>query len=552
MSRCLVKLPHKKCGSSDALQVFENEDGSISGFCFSCGTPVKDPLGEGKTAKDIPESKITGKSDEEVKEELDFIGSLGCCDLPGRRIRGSSLEYYQVRVGLSEEDGKTPNIVFFPRFKDGVVVSYKARLLEDKKMWSIGKAKGSGFFGWEQAKASGAKRLIITEGEFDAVALHRIFEMHGKEEYKDSRPAVISVPHGAANALKNITEFMPEIRNFFKEISLAFDQDEAGKLAVEEICKQLPEITVITLPSKDANSCLIEGKGKAAYAACIFKAERPKNTRLVWGTEVHDKAKVPAEWGLSWPWPSMTEKTRGIRFGETIYLGAGEKMGKSEIVNAIGKHLCVDHNLKTLMAKPEESNIKTYKMLASKVEGKIFHDPKVKFDEEAYERSGKLIRDNLCMLNLYQNITWEALKNDMYAAASCGVKAVFIDPITNLTNGMGLSQINEVLQGVSQELATLAKDLDIIVFIFCHLNKPPPGSTPWDRGASITTNYFAGSSAMARSCNYALGLEGNKDPELSLEERNMRDLVLLADREFGESGRVKLYWDYKTGLFNEV
>ena len=57
---------------------------------------------------------------------------------------------------------------------------------------------------------------------------------------------------------------------------------------------------------------------------------------------------------------------------------------------------------------------------------------------------------------------------------------------------------------------------------------------------------------MARSCNYAIGLEGNKDPDLDLSERNMRQLVLLADREFGESGRVKLYWDYKTGLFNEV
>ena len=84
------------------------------------------------------------------------------------------------------------------------------------------------------------------------------------------------------------------------------------------------------------------------------------------------------------------------------------------------------------------------------------------------------------------------------------------------------------------------------------LNKPPKGATPWDRGGKITTDYFAGSSAMARSCNYALGLQGNKDPELSLEERNMRQLIMLADREFGESVTVDLYWDCNTGLFNEV
>jgi twinkle protein len=132
------------------------------------------------------------------------------------------------------------------------------------------------------------------------------------------------------------------------------------------------------------------------------------------------------------------------------------------------------------------------------------------------------------------------------------VKAVFIDPITNLTNGMASSEINTALQGISQELATMAKDLDIVIFIFCHLNKPPKGSTPWDRGGKITTDYFAGSSAMARSCNYAIGMEGNKDPELSEEERNMRKLVLLADREYGESGEITLYWDKNTSLFNEA
>lgn len=47
MSRCLVKLPHD-CGSSDALQVFE-EGGNLSGYCFSCGEYVPDPMGEGKT-----------------------------------------------------------------------------------------------------------------------------------------------------------------------------------------------------------------------------------------------------------------------------------------------------------------------------------------------------------------------------------------------------------------------------------------------------------------------------------------------------------------------
>jgi hypothetical protein len=37
-----------------------------------------------------------------------------------------------------------------------------------------------------------------------------------------------------------------------------------------------------------------------------------------------------------------------------------------------------------------------------------------------------------------------------------------------------------------------------------------------------------------------------------MEERNVRELILLADREFGESGSIRLYWDNVTGLFNEM
>jgi twinkle protein len=159
---------------------------------------------------------------------------------------------------------------------------------------------------------------------------------------------------------------------------------------------------------------------------------------------------------------------------------------------------------------------------------------------------------NLAMLDLYQNITWPVLRNDMYQAAEQGCKIMFIDPITNLTNGMSMSEVNETLQGVSQELAAVSKDLDVHTLIFCHLNKPEKGNTPWDRGGKITTNYFAGSSAMARSCHYAIGLEGNKDPELPEEQRNLRKLVLLADREYGETGEIELYWDKKTALFNEA
>ncbi len=293
-SRCLIKLPHKTddCNSSDGLQVFEDDKGKLSGFCFACNTYVHDPV-EDETKVD--RTKVVIKTPEEVQAELDFISSLGVVDLRDRKLNATVLGYYGVKVGLSEEDGQTPAYVYFPRTKKGKVVNYKARLLREKRMWAVGTEKDLDLFGWAQARASGARRLIITEGEYDAIALKRIFEMYTEEKYVDSIPAVVSINNGASGAVKDIGRCIVDIRKFFKEVAVCFDDDDAGKQAVADVCKAFPEFTVINLPGKDANDCLIQGKGKAARNACVFKAEKPKNSRLVNAQDLFEVARVPAK-----------------------------------------------------------------------------------------------------------------------------------------------------------------------------------------------------------------------------------------------------------------
>lgn len=226
-------------------------------------------------------------------------------------------------------------------------------------------------------------------------------------------------------------------------------------------------------------------------------------------------------------------------------------MGKSEVVNALAEHLIVEHDWPVFMAKPEEANRKTYQMLVGKAAGRIFHDPNIPFDFEAYDKYEPLIGDKAMMVNLYQHLGWETLKADIYEAVSEGAKAVIIDPITNLTNQLGSAEANEKLVAIAAELSAMAMDLNIVIFIFCHLKAPAAGD-PHERGGKVFSNQFAGSRAMMRSCNYMMSIEGNKDPELPKEERNIRTINILEDREFGTSARVPLYWDDKTGLFNEM
>jgi len=550
MGQCLDRLAHS-CGSRGGLQVFEKEDRTVDGYCFSCRTYVRHPYGEEKNVDDIPVKKRIRKTQEEIDAEIAEIETFPVKDLPDRKLRKEALERFGIKLGVSEEDGTTVRFHYYPYTKDGKLRAYKTRLVENKRIWSLGDQTDVDLFGWEQAIQAGAKRLIITEGELDAAALWRILDMHTQEKWKDNMPAVCSLPHGAASAGKDLARLAQKVRKHFKEISFCFDADEAGAKATEDACKVMPEATVITLPCKDANECLIKGRAKAAHKAVTFNAQKPKNTRLVWGHTLHESAREPAAWGFSWPWEHLNEATRGIRLGETIYIGAGVKMGKSEVVNALAAHCIKEHGWPVLMAKPEEANKKTYKLVAGKMVGRFFHDPKLEFDYEAYDRAGQMLEGKLAMIDLYQEIEWETLKGDIRAAAHEGCKAIFIDPITNLTNGMNAADANVKLQAIAQELSSMAKDLDVVMFIFCHL-KAPDNGVPHERGGKVFSAQFAGSRAMMRSCNLMIGIEGNKDAELDPEERNIRTLEILEDREFGVTGRFPLYWDSATGLFNEM
>ena len=549
---CVGKLRHE-CpdggGNGKPLQVYLNEDGSYSGFCFRCGQYVEDPF-EGKAAPPPPKKKTKEQIEEELREIHNEWGTQSV-----RSIRKEILEYLGIKIGVSETDGMTPNVAALPYTKKGELVSYKIATLnlKPKRIYSVGDQSDVDLFGWEQAITSGQKRLYITEGELDTAALIDILKRNNrKEEYRDVYPAVVSLPHGAGAAAKDLAKLLPAIRQYFKEVVLVFDRDEPGRQAVEEVCKIAPDFLSAELPCKDANECLEEGHIKTAFAAVMFRGAKPKNSRIIMGSSLRDVAKKRPEFGLSWPWQGLTDLTRGIRRKETYYLGAGTKMGKSEVVNAIGDHLIRHHDLPVMFCKPEEDAAKTYKLLVGKAAGRIFHDPSIPFDEEAFDQAEKLIGDKAIIVDSYQFVDWDTLKGDIaYCVKGEKVKDIIIDPITCFTNQMSSSEANEFLVGMTAELAAMSKDMDFTSYIFCHLKAPEAGP-PHERGGKVLSTQFAGSRSMMRACHMMIGLEGNKDPDLSEEDRNMRTLVLLEDRTFGQTGRIPLFWDKTTGLFTEV
>tara|TARA_R110000851_G_scaffold115675_3_gene241609 strand:- start:2693 stop:4405 length:1713 start_codon:yes stop_codon:yes gene_type:complete len=566
---CIDKLPHS-CGTTRGLQVYADpETGKVDGHCFACNKRVANPYGTERTIDDIELPKA--KTEAEIQAEIGEIGGYPTLTVPSRKLRDQYLEEFGIKTSVSEADGKTPTAMYFPMVVGGKVTGYYVKTLTEKKYtWSIGEVKGAEPFGWAAAKRSGAYKLIIVEGKEDAVAVTAIFARNGDAKYK---PAVIALPNGTNSVKSSLGQISEWASRNFREIVICFDNDGPGQEAVEDAMMIFPKALTVTLPDNDANDCLMKGSGGAAYKALSYNAAPPKNTRIiVAGADMHKEAREPTPYGeLTWPYPKMNKLLRNIRYGELIFIGAGVKMGKSELLNDIAGHFIKVHKIPVFMAKPEEANKKTYKLMCNKMVGEVFHDPDVQFDYDEYDRAGEILRDKLFMVDLYQHMGWESLKKDIIMAASMGAKAVFVDPITNLTNGMSSADANVKLQEIAQELASMALDLNIVIFVFCHLKAPEGnmskevrtkkyekgdyiriGGGPHEFGGDVISAQFAGSRAMMRSCNLMIGLEGNKDPELDEDVRNLRQLTILEDREFGNAASVKLHWNKNTTLFSEV
>ena len=154
-------------------------------------------------------------------------------------------------------------------FRDGELVAQKLRGPDKQFKW-VGKAGNAPLWGQWLWKSKGGKRLVITEGEVDAMT---VCQVQG-----GTWPAV-SLPSGSAGAVKAIKDNW-EFVTSYEEIVLMFDEDDAGRDAAKKVAEIMPpgKCKIATLPFKDANDCMREGKSKAIINA-IWEAQHYSPTR---------------------------------------------------------------------------------------------------------------------------------------------------------------------------------------------------------------------------------------------------------------------------------
>jgi len=312
------RLPHS-CGTTRGLQVFREDDGRYTGYCFSCHTHVKDPYSDKDASYTPPEPQR--KSPEQIQKEVEFIKKLPIEGLPDLKIKKHVMQHFGVRLGYDQETASVVQSHYYPYTAQGKVQAFQARTVPDKRFFFIGDVQECDPFGWDQAVQAGGFKLFITEGQKDALALFQVLSERGKS---DRPPAVISLHHGT----KTVDKLSKYTKDFdrWKQVVYCGDQDEAGKAAAQAFCKMYPKAVVANFSLKDAHDMLMEGREQELFNSCVWEAKRPLSDKLVRSSDVWDDAMKRPEDGLSWPWPGLTTLTRGIRRGEGYYFGAGGYM----------------------------------------------------------------------------------------------------------------------------------------------------------------------------------------------------------------------------------
>lgn len=240
-------------------------------------------------------------------------------------------------------------------------------------------------------------------------------------------------------------------------------------------------------------------------------------------------------------------------------------------MNELTDYIVENEETPVALFKLEEKPAMTYRKVAGKRMGKLFHKPdKVNIDgfdfkgdkipdEELSKyftqdelREGVMsLKGKILTYDSYGATSWDQLKKAItYAVVVQGAKDVVIDPITRLTAGLDAAATDVELRRFSDEISKLAKDLDFTYYCFCHLKAPQFGK-PHSQGGAVVSEQFRGSRAMMESTYYMVGIERDKSSSLPDVVRNMSWFIILEDRMFGNTIRFPVYYDVDTGRYLE-
>jgi len=506
-----------KCGSSDARSNYS--DGH--GYCYSCGHYYH------------PEGKpYTGGT---KRMPVDFTPVEGTVKpLKVRGITKETCQKFGYKIG--KYNGEPAHIANY--HKDGNLVGQKIRLANKEFRWNGIKERP--LFGMHLWK-SGGKMIVVTEGEIDCLTVSQV---------QDNRWPVVSIPQGAQGAKRAISDNIEYLEGF-ESVVLMFDQDEPGQKAAKE-CAQLlspGKAKIASLPLKDPNEMLLAGK-EDAIRSCIWNASDYAPDAIVNMEDLWEGINQKVERGLSYPWPTLTEITDGVRLHEMILLGAGTGLGKTTFFRQIIHHFVMEHKLDVGIVFSEETVEETAReLVALELEVPLSReDADMEKKREAFEKFGSKVH----MIKNFLTVGFDGIVSRIrYLHLSKGVQYFFVDHVTAMVSGGDFDNERIALDNIMTKLRDLTTELNITIMMISHLTTPEKGAH--EEGANVSIRQFRGSRALGQWPNTILAIERNQQDE-DESKRHTSIVKVLKHRPRGSvvGRKIPLKFNERTAKLTEL
>lgn len=498
--------PH--CSSSDAYGVYD--DGS--GYCFSCQA-YDGENGEGET-------KTKGY---EMNSDL-VSGTFSC--LSTRGIDFNTCKKYNYEVG--EVNGQPAQIANY--YQNRQVVAQHIRYPDKSFIWK-GNAKKLELFGQSLFNHGGPK-LTITEGEIDCLTISQCF---------DNKYPVVSVPSGAQSAAKYIAQNLTFVESF-KEIILAFDDDEPGKKAISDCIAILTPGKAKVMKydgCKDANE-LFKEKGKQAVVQCCYSAQVSRPDGLVSGQDIWDEICKPINKGLDLPYPELNKMICGVRPGELYVFTAGSGIGKSTLVKEIMAHLLITHKETVGIMALEESTNKTGRGLLGIHLSKPLDKPDSDIPQDELRKAYDevLNNDRIWFYDHWGSTDVESLINYIrYMVIALNCKFVMLDHLSIVVSGLSSKDTDEserkTIDIMMTKLRKLVEETGVGIIAVSHVRRKNEGKS-YNEGKQLSLTDLRGSASIEQLSDVVIGIERNQQGS----NPNTSTIRVLKNRPLGITGKA--------------
>lgn len=519
-SEQVAKVNCPDCGGVRSLGVYS--DGHT--YCFKCGARTSDA----EVARGVPRSARSEPLDAIPHGSQDFIA------LGKRKLSAETARKWQYGVA---GDLQVANYMS----DDGTsLVAQKVRTPDKRFHWRGEKGEVGLYGKWLWPK--GGKRIIVTEGELDALTVSQM---------QDNKWPVVSIPHGAQTALKTIKRDFEYLASF-ETIVLAFDMDDEGREAARKCAEALPlgKVRVAKLPGKDASACWTDGKNQELYQA-LWNAEPFRLDGIVSAAEVASSILVKPTMGTPWKWQSITDLTYGRHPGEIIGFGGASGGGKTDFFCEQIEHDVCSLKIPTGVIFLEQTVGETIRFIMGKHLSKKLHLPDSGWTDADLERAASLASElPLYLFDHFGQMDWETIKaRIIYMVKALGCKHIWLDHLTALV--AGADDDNKELGRIMAQIAGLAQEMGFVFHFISHLTTPT--GTPHEEGGQVSFRHFRGSRAIMFWSHTGFGLERNQQAE-DEDVKLTTTLRCLKCRLNGVATGQKRYFKYdkQTGRSNET